>query len=82
MNPVIRNIKDTISEDGLVARLVTLDDNPPTCTLSYHVIQPGETSPHHIHAWEHEVYTIDGSGTLVCDGKEYQVNPGLSLIHI
>ena len=76
MDPIIRNIKDSISEDGLVARLVTLADNPPTCTLSYHVIQPGKTSPHHIHEWEHEVYTIDGSGTLVCDGNEYKVRAG------
>ena len=76
LNPVIRNIKDAMSEDGSVARLITLDDNPPTCTLSYHVIQPDKTSPHHIHEWEHEVYTIDGSGTLVCDGKEYSVQAG------
>ncbi|MEC9309275.1 MAG: cupin domain-containing protein [Chloroflexota bacterium] len=76
MDPVIRNIKDTMSEDGSVARLITLDDNPPTCTLSYHVIEPGKTSPHHIHEWEHEVYTIDGSGTLVCDGNQYPVKAG------
>ncbi len=76
MDPIIRNIKDALSEDGLVARLVTLADNPPTCTLSYHVIHPGKTSPHHIHEWEHEVYTIDGSGTLVCDGEKYQVSTG------
>jgi quercetin dioxygenase-like cupin family protein len=76
LDPVIRNIKDTMSEDGSVARLITLDDNPPTCTLSYHVIEPGKTSPHHIHEWEHEVYTIDGSGTLVCDGNQYPVKAG------
>jgi quercetin dioxygenase-like cupin family protein len=76
MEPVIRNVKDALSPDGAVARLITLDDNPPTCTLSYHVIQHGKTSPHHIHPWEHEVYTIEGSGTLVCDGKEYPVKEG------
>jgi quercetin dioxygenase-like cupin family protein len=76
MEPVIRNVKDALSPDGAVARLITLDDNPPTCTLSYHVIQSGKTSPHHIHSWEHEVYTIEGSGTLVCDGKEYPVKEG------
>lgn len=76
MEPVIRNVKDAMSADGSVARLITVDDNPPTCTLSYHVIEPGKTSPHHIHPWEHEVYTIEGSGTLVCDGKEYSVKEG------
>ena len=76
MEPVIRNVNSMMSEDGHVARLITLDDNPPTCTLSYHVIQPDQTSPHHIHPWEHEVFTIEGSGTLVCDGQNYPVKAG------
>ena len=57
-------------------RLVALDDNPTTCTLSYSRIEPGKTSSHHIHTWEHEVYIIKGSGTLHCDGKEYPVKAG------
>ena len=74
MEPVIRNVKDVF--DGTRARLVNLDDNPPTCTMTYSEIQPGGTSSHHIHEWEHEVYIIQGSGTLICDGKEYPVKEG------
>ena len=75
MEPVIRNIKDVF--DGTnAARMINLDDNPPTCTLSYSVIPPDRTSAHHIHEWEHEVYIIDGIGTLICDGKEYSVKAG------
>ena len=75
MEPVIRNIRDHF--DGInAARLINLDDNPPTCTLSYSQIEPGETSSHHIHEWEHEVYIIEGTGTLYCDGKEYPVKAG------
>ena len=75
MEPVIRNIKDHF--DGTnAARLINLDDNPPTCTLSYSQIGPGNTSSHHIHEWEHEVYIIDGTGTLFCDGTEYPVKAG------
>ena len=67
MEPIIRNIRDHF--DGInAARLINLDDNPPTCTLSYSQIEPGKTSSHHIHEWEHEVYIIEGTG--------------LSLIHI
>ncbi len=76
MEPTIRNVSNNMSADGYAARLITLDDNPPTCTLSYHVIQPDQTSPHHIHPWEHEVFTIEGSGTLVCDGQNYPVKAG------
>ena len=75
MEPVIRNIRDHC--DGTnAARLINLDDNPPTCTLSYSQIGPGNTSSHHIHEWEHEVYIIEGTGTLFCDGKEYPVKAG------
>ena len=74
MEPVIRNFSSF--EAGQPARLISLDDNPPTCTMSYSVIEPGQTSAHHIHQWEHEVYIIEGSGTLICDGKEYPVREG------
>jgi quercetin dioxygenase-like cupin family protein len=44
--------------------------------MTYTEIVPDGTSSHHIHEWEHEVYIIEGSGTLVCDGKEYPVKAG------
>ena len=75
MDPVIRNVRDNFDGTG-AARLINLDDNPLTCTLSYSEIPPGKTSSHHIHEWEHEVYIIEGSGALFCDGKEYPVKAG------
>ncbi|MDA1127819.1 MAG: cupin domain-containing protein [Chloroflexi bacterium] len=74
MEPVIRNFRTFAP--GQAARVISLDDNPPTCTMSYSVIEPGKTSSHHIHPWEHEVYVMEGSGTLICDGKEYPVKAG------
>ena len=74
MEPLIRNTQDVF--DGTRSRLLWLDDNPPTCTLTYSEIQPDKTSSHHIHEWEHEVYIIKGIGTLICDGKEYSVKAG------
>ena len=53
MEPLIKN-KNTESP----ARLVFLDENPSTCTLTYSQFEHGETSPHHIHEWEHEVYIL------------------------
>ena len=77
MEPIIRNFR--AFGPGQPARLISLDDNPPTCTLSYSVIEPGKTSSHHIHQWEHEVYIIEGAGTLICDGTEYPVKTGLGV---
>ncbi len=79
MEPMIRNISSFGTPLTSSARLVWLDDNPPTCTMTYSEIKPGKTSIHHIHPWEHEVYIISGSGTLVCDGKEYPVRDGDAL---
>jgi quercetin dioxygenase-like cupin family protein len=78
MDPVIRNVRDHF--DGTsAARLINLDDNPATCTLTYSEILPGETSAHHVHEWEHEVYIIEGSGSLICDGVNYPVKTGDAL---
>lgn len=76
MEPVIRNFRSIYKPEGPSARLIWLDDNPPTCTMTYLEISPGKTSPHHIHSWEHEVFIIEGVGTLFCDGKEYPVKGG------
>jgi quercetin dioxygenase-like cupin family protein len=78
MDPVIRNVRD-IFDGTNAARLINLDDNPLTCTLTYSEIPPGGTSAHHIHEWEHEVYIIEGSGTLICDGISYPVKTGDAL---
>jgi quercetin dioxygenase-like cupin family protein len=77
LEPIIRSIRSVF--DGTRARLITLEDNPPTCTLNYSEIPPGQTSSHHSHEWEHEVFIIQGSGTLVCDGLEYAVRAGDAL---
>jgi quercetin dioxygenase-like cupin family protein len=76
VEPVIRNYRSALQPGGGPARLIAIDDQPATCTLSYSVIEPGKTSSHHIHPWEHEVYILEGSGVLVCDGKEYPVKAG------
>ncbi|MBU0544564.1 MAG: cupin domain-containing protein [Proteobacteria bacterium] len=40
-------------------------------------MQPGITSPHHSHSWEHEIYVIDGCGTaLNHDGEKTTIQKG------
>lgn len=75
MNPIIRNVSEYNRGPGS-SRLVKRDDGPPTCTMSYSEILPNETSSHHSHVWEHEVFIIEGTGTLFCDGKTYPVKAG------
>ena len=79
MEPLIRNIKSVLNPESGRALLVGMDDNPPTCIMLYSEIQDGKTSNHHIHPWEHEIYIIEGAGTLFCDGKGYPVKEGDAL---
>ena len=76
MEPVIRNYRSVYQPGGVAAKLISLEDHPTTCTMTYSVIEPGKTSAHHIHPWEHEVYILEGSGVVVCDGQEYPVREG------
>jgi quercetin dioxygenase-like cupin family protein len=76
MEPVIKNYRNMFTPDGPAVRLVGADDNAPTCTMSYTEIAPDAISAHHIHPWEHSIYILNGSGTIVCDGKEYQIKEG------
>ena len=76
LEPVIRNFRNIYVPEGPAARLMGLEDNSPTCTMSYSEIYPDKTSSHHQHPWEHEIFIIRGSGVLVCDGVEYPVREG------
>lgn len=48
--------------EGWVMRLFTLAGNGNT--------------PRHSHPWPHINYVVKGSGTLLLDGKEYDLEPG------
>lgn len=39
-------------------------------------VEPGGHSPHHTHAFEHEVFVLGGRGALVEEGQETPLAPG------
>ena len=51
-------------------------DGVPTVVSLYHDHQPGETSTHHTHPWEHQAFITEGSGTLFFAGEEYSIKTG------
>ena len=40
MEPVIRNYRSVYQQGGGPARLISVDDSPVTCTMTYSVIEP------------------------------------------
>ena len=53
MKPVIKNKNDHKSHPILGSQ-----DGVPTVVSLYHDHQPGETSTHHTHPWEHQAYIL------------------------
>jgi quercetin dioxygenase-like cupin family protein len=61
--------------------LLSSKDGAPTYVMLYNgAMVPGAVShaEHggHTHEWQHTVYILEGSGTLVCGGKSYTVSEG------
>ncbi len=38
--------------------------------------QPGESSPDHVHPWEHMAYITEGSGVVTVEGEQYPIKTG------
>ena len=70
MEPVIRN------HEGVSNPVLGPDDGVPNYVMLYAEHEPGGSSPHHTHAWEHQAFIVEGEGVLWCDGKEYPITTG------
>ncbi len=70
LKPVIKNFKDHSNP------VLGTKDGVPTVVSLYHDHEPGESSTHHEHDWEHQVFITRGSGILWVDGEEYPVSTG------
>lgn len=52
--------------------LISKDDGAPNFAMRMFEVQPGGHTPLHRHPHEHEVFVLEGTGTLVHEGKEYR----------
>jgi quercetin dioxygenase-like cupin family protein len=56
--------------------LVGGEDGAPHFFMRRFELEPGGETPRHAHAWEHEVYVLEGNGTVFCAGEEQSLSPG------
>ena len=54
--------------------LISKDDGAPTFAMRMFEVQPGGHTPLHRHPHEHEVFVLEGTGTLVHEGKEHRLS--------
>lgn len=81
---LIRNLADaplkSVEMNGVqgvrMAVMVGREDGAPNFALRQFQVEPGGHSPRHSHDYEHEVFIVDGGGTVLLNGKEQSIRAG------
>ena len=55
---------------------VSKRDGAPTFAMRIFEVAPGGHTPHHHHPYEHEVYVMEGAGSVWKEGQEVSIKPG------
>jgi len=59
--------------------LISREDNAPNFAMRLFEVESEGNTPLHSHAWEHEVFVLDGEGAVWKEGKEVAVGPGMAI---
>ena len=58
------------AKDTYVRWLITRKDGAKNFTMRLFELEPGGNSPFHEHDWEHQVFVLEGSGTVAFPNGE------------
>ncbi len=64
------------AEGASMAIMVGRSDGAPHFALRSFRVDAGGHTPRHSHDYEHEVYVVDGSGTVLLQGEERPIGSG------
>ena len=74
------NIEARDAEEGAsklkVRWLITKEMGAPNFAMRLFEMEPGGHSPFHSHPWEHEVFVLEGEGSVVSDEGEKKFRAG------
>ncbi len=56
--------------------LIGPDDEAPSFSMRRFELAPGGHTPKHAHAYEHEVYVLEGTGVVLEGEREHPLRPG------
>jgi quercetin dioxygenase-like cupin family protein len=59
--------------------LIGTDDGAPSFTMRQFEVAPGGNTPKHSHAYEHEVFILEGSGIVLDSAGEHPLRPGVTV---
>lgn len=64
------------AKDCTVQLAVTPRDGAPNFAMRIFEVAPGGNTPLHHHPYEHEIYVMEGAGTVWREGEEVPIKPG------
>jgi quercetin dioxygenase-like cupin family protein len=65
---------------GVTIRLlITKNDGAPNFAMRLFEIAPGGRTPLHTHTNEHEVFALEGEGSVWRDGRDVPLSPGTAV---
>lgn len=66
--------------EGVTVRwLIAREHGAPHFAMRLFELQPGSGSPDHRHPWEHEVYVLEGKGTVRTEEGSRPLYPGTAV---
>lgn len=72
-------VQMTGSERCKVRWLVGPSDGAPNFAMRQFEVEPGGFTPRHSHPYEHEVFVLEGSGTVISGDTPHRLQPGTVL---
>jgi quercetin dioxygenase-like cupin family protein len=64
-----------------IRKVLTEDDGAPNFTMRIFELSEGGCTPYHQHAWEHEIFVVEGEGVLVTEsGEEIPLKEGTAAL--
>jgi quercetin dioxygenase-like cupin family protein len=63
--------------EGVTMRLlIGPEDGAPIFNMRVFEVPPGQSTPHHSHWWEHEVFVLTGQGSVTTDQGDVPIGHG------
>jgi len=64
------------TQGATMAVMVGREDGAPNFALRQIAVDPNGHTPRHAHDYEHEVFIVSGSGTILLDGEDQTLTQG------
>ncbi|MFO7942146.1 MAG: cupin domain-containing protein [Bacillota bacterium] len=75
------DVEETQVADGVTMRVVVgPDDGAPHFNLRVFEVKPGRATFHHEHWWEHEIFILEGAGTVATQEGEKPIGAGYTML--